>query len=49
MKELVKQLLAKWSCHHEWELWKELSVQRDWVRVTQFITLSVKNVENSKK
>lgn len=29
MKELIKQLLTKWCCHHEWELWKELTVRGD--------------------
>lgn len=26
MKELLKQLLSKWVCHHKWELYNRMNV-----------------------
>lgn len=29
MKELLKQLINKWTCHHEWEKWDMVHVYTD--------------------
>lgn len=30
MKEILKKLIDKWCCHHEWEMWRKVDVEGDW-------------------
>lgn len=30
MKEILKKLIDKWCCHHEWEIWRKVDVEGDW-------------------
>ena len=29
MKELIKQILSKWGCHHDWEVHNQMKVESD--------------------
>lgn len=40
MLELIKKLIDKWVCHHEWKKWDELQVETDFgdlYTVTHFV------------
>ena len=40
MKDLLKQFISKWACHHEWERWNSVEVRDDFggcYHVTHFV------------